>query len=228
MKTILFAFIALFFSFSGVSLLAQKNENREVKDFKEIAVAGKFIISLRQGSNESLRLEGSEEDLSKIETDVSAGKLKIKVKNFAKIGEVKIFIEYKQMEEFSIAGSSVAVFETQHKSDNMTLEIAGSGDITGDFSVKNFEAEIAGSGKIHLKGNAEKQELSVAGSGLIESNEMKTLVCEVDIAGSGDVYVSPEKSLKAEIAGSGIVSYSGNPGNVEASVAGSGKIKKTN
>jgi hypothetical protein len=54
--------------------------------------------------------------------------------------------------------------------------------------------------------------------------ELQTLRTTVSIAGSGNALVHATQAINANIAGSGDVRYSGNPGSVKSNVAGSGSV----
>ena len=68
--------------------------------------------------------------------------------------------------------------------------------------------------------------ISIAGSGNYKGEELKSTNTKVEIAGSGNVTTHATNKLDASIAGSGSITYAGDPSSVEKDVAGSGSIKK--
>ena len=57
----------------------------------------------------------------------------------------------------------------------------------------------------------ERLEVHIAGSGNYRGGDLKAENASVDIAGSGDASYLPITTLKASVAGSGNVTYRGNP-----------------
>ncbi len=70
--TFLFLFLLTIFSFTD----AKAQENRTVKNFHSIANSGAVEVFVKMGGEESLSIEGSDEDVERIETVVQNGILK--------------------------------------------------------------------------------------------------------------------------------------------------------
>jgi hypothetical protein len=66
--------------------------------------------------------------------------------------------------------------------------------------------------------------LRLAGSGDIHAFGLQSNHTEASIAGSGDIEVVSNQSLKARVSGSGDIEYKGNPSKEDTKVSGSGKI----
>lgn len=125
------------------------------------------------------------------------------------------------------------------------LELRGSGDATGtgvvdgDFSlivsgsgaanltgldVPSVAVNLSGSGDATLGGQADAQEVDLSGSGGYDGSGLTTGQTGVQVTGSGDAQVNVSGRLSATISGSGDISYTGSPTEVEKSVTGSGSV----
>ncbi len=105
--------------------------------------------------------------------------------------------------------------------------IGGSGNITVEgLDANRFAVEINGSGGVSASGKASELSIEVNGSGNVEAQELTASEASVEINGSGNVGVMARDYLTATINGSGDITYTGNPGQVSKSVAGSGRIRK--
>ena len=91
------------------------------------------------------------------------------------------------------------------KNDNLSLNISGSGNITGNGEVETLVVKINGSGNLMSK-------------------EIKSKSATITINGSGDAEVFASDSISAKINGSGNIEYFGNPENVDSIINGSGDI----
>jgi len=107
------------------------------------------------------------------------------------------------------------------------FELNGSGDVTiNGLKGEKFSAKIRGSGDLTADGSVDSVDASIAGSGDLKLVDLKAKKVDVSIAGSGGATVSADESFTASIAGSGDISYKGNPANVQSNVAGSGRVHK--
>jgi len=112
------------------------------------------------------------------------------------------------------------------------LNVQGSGEISSSALVAtDLELRVDGSGDIEVTElGAENLSLQVNGSGDIELWTVVTDELRIKVSGSGDVHVAEAAStdLSTLIRGSGDVKVSGNVGNAEISIYGSGDFSGRN
>jgi hypothetical protein len=107
------------------------------------------------------------------------------------------------------------------------IVIRGSSDVdvkglTGD----KFELQVDGSGDAKASGKVATLVAKVNGSGDLNLADVEARDATVEISGSGDVDVWATESVVVSVAGSGDVTYRGDPKKVTKSVAGSGSVRK--
>ncbi len=89
----------------------------------------------------------------------------------------------------------------------------------------SLTAVISGSGDIKISGKGSDASIIINGSGNFKGNTFTVDVASTKISGSGSIYVTANKKIKAVTSGSGTVYYSGNP-SIEKRVVGSGDVRK--
>lgn len=141
-------------------------------------------------------------------------------------GTVNISITVPDLNQIEIAGSGDCTGTTNFNTDQMYIKINGSGDVDVKLNCQKIVSEVSGSGDITLAGSATSHKISINGSGSVDAGELAAVDAEVKVSGSGDVKVNATNILNATIAGSGNISYQGNPVQVKSEVLGSGEIKK--
>ena len=201
-------------------------ETRNVSDYSQIAVAGSFDVKLIAGKEGKLTIQGEDNLLEYLITEVKEGKLKIKWEKGVNINTTKellVTVPFEDIEAVSLAGSGDVFSEDTIKADNLKVALAGSGDIKLDINASSISSAISGSGDIQLTGSSENLKCAIAGSGDINGYELASNNVEVSIAGSGDIKVNAKENLKARISGSGDVYYKGNP-RQDVKVSGSGSV----
>lgn len=203
---------------------------RSVGEYESISSAGWFDVVLVDGQEGKITLKGEENLLEYIETEVKNGKLTIKKEKGVNLrssnwkGGIVITIPIEEVSEVSLAGSGDVISKTTIKTENFKASLAGSGDVTLSVEASNFEASLSGSGDMEFNGSADNFKVSVAGSGDVDAFDLKADNVEASVAGSADLSVTANRALKARVAGSGDITYKGNPTKIDSKASGSGDI----
>ena len=225
--------LALFFAFALLTQLAiaQSNQSIDVGNFSEVSIGGGYTVEMTKGSSTSVKLEGNEEDLSKIEVINEGGRLKIRNKKkkngwgWSKMGRVRIYITFKKLDALYSSGSSSITVKSEVKAGNFKYVGSGSGDTKLSVDADNLEATISGSGEVELDGAASNQTLKITGSGGIRAIDLKSQNAEAIITGSGSMKLHAVENLKVRITGSGSIRYKGDP-RQEVKITGSGSVRR--
>jgi hypothetical protein len=237
-KPVLFPLLAVFalffslFSFTIPYRAVDEEQTRNVAPFSKIGLSYPADVVLRQGSTQSVKVEGDAEQLAQLVTEVENGRLSIRRKNrdneynwSAKKNRAVVYITVPQVTQLSVSGSGKIKGEGTFKSTSLDLAVSGSGNIQLDANVENVSSRISGSGSIELKGQGKQSTVAVSGSGSMKGYDFKTSDAQVSISGSGSCEITATNRLKSSISGSGRVLYAGSP-SVDSRVSGSGSVKK--
>ena len=199
--------------------------------FDQVDVAGPFNVILEQGDSNTVRVEGTTEQLSKITIYVKDGSLYIdqrKQEDGNIFNGMQIFVTCPMVKGIEIAGSGTVTTPQALNVKDIYIEVAGSGRVTlAKMTAQDVKCEIAGSGDITigmLQANEVRNE--IAGSGNIDIAGLTCKNVKNEIAGSGDIVLSNINvdHVKTEIAGSGDVTLLGKIGTHDEDIAGSGKV----
>ena len=204
---------------------------RTTADYDGVECAGSFDYILVEGTEGNITIEGEENLIEYIITEIQNGALVVKVKNDVNLKtsrnkSIKITIPFKEIENVSLAGSGDLWNDNVLASDNLDISLTGSGDIILNIKASKTKASITGSGDVTLKGSTHNLEASVTGSGDFHGFDLEVNDTDVSVTGSGDAKVVCNENLKARVTGSGDIMYKGNPKTEDTKVAGSGSIKK--
>lgn len=210
---------------------AAQEQVRSVSGFNSIGNAGSFAVHVKINGTESLKIDGASAELAAhIETLVKDGHLEIRWKRGEEPhhynGRIDVYVTAKSLSGLSCAGSGSLDVDGTVKGGQVDLSLAGSGSISAGVDAGKLGISVAGSGSFKLKGKAGSTHISVAGSGRLGAKELATDDADVHVAGSGDTYITVNKTLSANIVGSGSVYYSGTGTIGSVSTAGSGRVRK--
>lgn len=227
MKTQLTLLICILTTFA---LSAQKR-TVDVGSFSEFSLGIAGNVYLKQGDDEKVEVDCSDETFEKLEFNVGADRLTIRRKDRNgwsswRTSNVDIYITMKDIERLSVSGSGEINSENTINTDELRLDVSGSGDMDLDVESSEVEIRISGSGSISLNGSSDKAEARISGSGKVKAEDMEVKTFKASISGSGSCYVTASEEVSASISGSGNVYYAGNPDRVIGNSSGSGKVRK--
>lgn len=198
---------------------------RSVTTFDRVDVGGEYDVVIRVGTAQSLVLEGDDNLLPLIRTEVRGGTLHVDADEDMRSREpIRITIGVAALNAVHSGGSSdIAIRDV--RSDAFDASVSGSSDLTANGDFGDLTASISGSGEIHMSGTADRVDGRVTGSGEMDLLEVRARSARVDVSGSGGATVQVSERLDAKVSGSGDVRYRGEPA-VTADVSGSGDVER--
>lgn len=213
-------------------------ELNNVGNFSSIKVLGSTDVEYRQSSGSATKVSiyGSDNLVDFVEVSAVNGVLQVSFKKGVRInsGErrLKVIATSPSLNRVDINGSADVYLKGMLKGSDLSLNIAGSGDIeaenlqytnltsqikgSGDIEMKNVKAthvnaEVNGSGDVSIKGSTDYARFSVRGSGDISADKLTAADVVANVSGSGDISCYASKKLDAKVSGSGDIEYKGSP-----------------
>ena len=182
------------------------SESRELNNFTSIILLGSIDVNIKTSESNNCVVVADDNLIPFIKTEVVNNKLNISLnESYASEEKLVVNINTPNYDEVSLSGSgNINILD--FKNNNLSLNISGSGNITGNGEVETLVVKINGSGNLMSK-------------------EIKSKSATITINGSGDGEVFASDSISAKINGSGNIKYFGNPENVDSIINGSGDIK---
>jgi len=230
---VLLALIALVLTMSGcVNERIEGNHDlvtleRSTQPFSEVISSGSFNVQIIPSTETRIEVKGESNILPHLVIFSNGTTLTIEYSNGYNIHEhypVEVFLYTPVLHAVKLSGSGTV--ECGHFStDNVNLNISGSGAITGDFNVEKLDAVISGSGNMTLTGIATSTSFNISGSGSINAQLLEQEHCNAVTSGSGNIISYVTKTLNATISGSGNIYYLGNP-EIATHITGSGNVLK--
>lgn len=241
MKTTILTFTTLLFLSTTHAQWWEKGEKikgngkvttvtRTTSDFEGISCAGSFDYVLVAGTEGKLTIEGEENLLKHVVTEVKNNILVVKTEKNINLKpsagkNIKVTISFTDINDIALAGSGDLTNNDPIRTSDLNISLAGSGDMVLTVETNSVKGNLAGSGDLTLKGKTNNLDANLAGSGDIHAFDLQANNTDVAIAGSGDAEVVSKENLNARIAGSGDITYKGNPKIEKSKVIGSGSIK---
>jgi hypothetical protein len=184
-----------------------KLEKRNVPAFSAVNISGAYEVEIVVQKEQSLEIEGDDNLLPLIMTDVKNGVLSINnEKSFSTKKALRVRISVPTLDGLTTSGASEFDI-TNVKTDEFNLEASGAGHIQIAGEAKTLEVDMSGAVGLNAK-DLKAQKVNVKTSG----------------AANADVYASEE--LRASVSGAGNIDYYGDPKSVKEDASGAGSISK--
>jgi Putative auto-transporter adhesin, head GIN domain len=231
MKNKISIYLLAFVLISG-SAFAQSKETRTVDTFTKISFGVSGKLYLTQGSPQKVEIEGSKEALSRVQTEVSGGRLKIKTEkswtNWHDEGQIKVYVTVKDIEAVDVSGSGDLVAQTVLTGKDFSFNVSGSGSLEAEVQASgDISTDVSGSGGANLKGKCNNFESSISGSGDVEINAIMNGNASFELSGSGKIVATGRaNTVKASTSGSGEVRGANfQVDSCEIDISGSGDVE---
>lgn len=226
------AILSALILFAAGMLHAQTRQTRNVDTFTKIAFRVPGKLYLRQGSPQKVEIEGKEDVLKEIETDVEGSRLVIENEDrnwkWGDDDEVNVYITMKDIEGLGVGGSGDLIGETKIVTNNINLNVSGSGNMKVEVEASgDMESDVSGSGNIELKGKCKGFNSDVSGSGKVILTLNASEDAEFGVSGSGKIEASGSASrVRTSISGSGrVLAANLETNSCEVRIAGSGDVE---
>jgi len=181
-------------------------QKRQVASFTSISVNGAFTIEVTCQKDLSLEIEGDENVLGFVSTEVGNNILRLDNKQNYSVSEpIRVRISVPNLEGLAVNG-------------------AGHIDVKG---IKNdkFEIDTNGAPTIMVSGTTKMVDIAANGAGKVDTQNLHATRAVVDARGVAKVDLDVSDQLDVEISGPSSVTYSGNPA-VNKNIHGPGKLTR--
>ncbi len=206
-------------------------QTRSVNRYDRIAITGMMEVQLVAGKEGKIDLEAESNLMEFIETEVSGDLLKIGIKKGVNLQPsknypIKLIVTFEDLDALSLTGSGHIRNSDPITARDFKVSVTGSGNMNLDIKTQTLDGTLTGSGDVKLKGNTRDLKCKVTGSGDFLAYEFKAENVTASVTGSGDIEISEENELNANVSGSGDITYMGDPAKQSFKTSGSGKVSK--
>lgn len=184
----------------------RKTEKRSLPSFNAIETSGAFEVQVSCQKPASFEIEGDDNILPLIQTEVRNGVLQV---SSTKGYRTKLPIVLR-----------IAV------PDLASIRSTGAGKFhVSDLKNESFEIRTTGAATIIVEGQSKSVKISSTGAGKIDSHNLLAGKVEVSVTGAASVDVYAGEQLDVTVSGAGRVTYSGDA-KVSKHISGAGQVSK--
>jgi hypothetical protein len=200
---------------------------RNSQPFSQVESRGSFRVVIIPDDATRVEVKAESNVIPYIETWSDGTTLIVEYRDGYNIHEhypVEVFLHTPVLKSIRLSGSG-KVESGSFASEQVDLQISGSGNIDCGFVTGHLTANVSGSGNLNIAGVALSSNLKISGSGQIYAYNFSQKSCLANISGSGNIVTDVDENLEVRISGSGSFYYLGNP-VITSHISGSGKVLK--
>jgi hypothetical protein len=184
----------------------RETQKRQVASFTSISTEGAFNIEITCQKDLGMEVEGDDNVLSLVSSEVSNNVLRLKnTKSYSVSEPVTFKISVPNIEGLSVTGAG-------------RVEIKGMNN-------DKFEIDSEGAPTISVSGNTKLIDIDTSGAGKIDTHNLHAARGVVDSKGVSKIDLDVADQLDVTVSGPSSVTYKGNP-IVNKTVHGPGKVEK--
>jgi hypothetical protein len=184
-----------------------KLEKRSVPVFTALDISGAFDVEISIKPEQSLEIEGDDNLLPLIKTEVKDGVLNINnEKSFSTKHKLRVRISVANLKAISTSGASDI--------------------IASDVKSDDFKIDASGAGKLQLSGETKALDVEMSGAGELAAKDFRAQRVVINSSGAAEADVYASEELTAHVSGAGNVNYYGNPKTINEDRSGAGSISK--
>jgi hypothetical protein len=183
-----------------------QKEKREVASFTSISTEGAFDLQIVCQKPLNLEIEGDDNILALISTEVSNNVLHIKsLRGYSVSEPITLRISVPNLEGISASGAG-------------NIEVSGIGN-------EKFDIDASGAPTIRAAGETRGLNIDASGAGKIDTHRLRAAQVVIDSKGVSNIEVHAGERLDVVVSGPSHVTYEGNA-VVNQTVNGPGKVEK--
>lgn len=208
---------------------------RELSTFNniEIDLPLKTDINVQEGSHPGVRIDGYENVINHIKTEVRNNRLRIYSDLDATwsldVSGVQMQIAVPSLAALGLTGAPMANVHGNIAGKDFKASISGASRLIVDnLNVDNFSSEVSGAACIEINGGTVRRaDYQVSGAAKIQAFPLQSKETSATISGAGKGEFTSLEKLDANISGAGKIVYKGHPA-VSKDISGAGAIADAN
>ena len=203
-------------------------EKRNTGSFTSISVGGGFEVELRHADVTELTIEADDNLIKYIHTDVSDGKLRIRLEEInVHDAHLKVFITAPEINDINAsAAAAVVVKDGLKSSGSIKLQASSGANIKTGVDAPGIVADASSGGELEISGKTMTLKATSSSGSAIHAKDLLSENTTANASSGAKINVHASLSLDATASSGGNISYRGGATDVKKSASSGGDIEK--
>lgn len=230
--------LIILFILSGIRLFAQDEiikENRPVKSFSAISVAGIAHVYLTKADNEKVDVEVNNKEFNeRLVIEVIDNVLTIKMKPRPEGNQGKLYnnvklrvnVSYKDLNSIQAGGATHLYSENAVVSNKLTIQTSGANNTKLEIKASETNVETSGASNLTLSGTSPQFNARTSGASNIKAYNLSSEDVKAEASGTSNIFVTASKTIGAKASGVSNVNYKGDANVVNRELSRMANLNK--
>ena len=201
-------------------------ETRNIpEEFTEVLASEGIDVFVTQDSEFKIRVEGDENIIDLIGTDVRDGKLKIHaIENIGRATK-NVYVSLPNITALKSSSGADLIVQNVVEAESIELDASSGSDLTVELSATEVTADASSGADIKVSGRADMLYADASSGSDIKARDLLVKRCNADASSGADISVNVTESLVADASSGADISYTGEA-SVETKKSVSGSVHK--
>lgn len=200
-------------------------ETRPVGDFTGIHVSAAIDVEITQGDACAVTVEGSEQDIKNLKTEVKDGVLSVSGAVSPNDNETKIKVTVKNLQMLDVSGSSSTTSTNKIITDSLKITGSGASEMKLDVQAADLKTNLSGASVLRISGSTSTISAELSGASQLKGYTLTADKATISTAGASSAHVTANSSLTATSSGASEIHYQGNPAEKNVAASGASNIE---
>ncbi len=203
-----------------------EEEKREVtENFTEVSAAEGIDVYVSQGSDFEILVEGDENIIDLIATDISNNRLRVHAEENIGRATKKVYVTLPQITELRASSGADLKSRTELTADNLELSASSGSLIALELRANQVDADASSGADIKLDGSADELFADASSGANIRARDFEVRICTAGASSGANISVNVEENLTADASSGANINYTGEP-SVKKKKSVSGTVVK--
>lgn len=195
------------------------------EEFTEIHASEGIDVYVTQADEFSIEVEGDENIIDLIGTDIKNGRLRIHaIENIGRATK-KVYVSLPIIDKLDSSSGADLITRNVIEADRISLKASSGADLYIEVKADEITADASSGADIKIEGEANMLYADASSGADIKARDLNTKICDADVSSGADITVNVSESLTADASSGGDIKYSGDA-NVQAKKSASGSVHK--
>jgi hypothetical protein len=226
-------FLALIFAFSSCmnSKTGSGNiikETRSIGSFKSIDASNAVHVDVTMGAKESVVVEADDNIMPYVETNISGGTLKIKLRGINNLTNATINVHVTMQDVNGLNASSAASIESKGMltgSGKIDLESSSAAKVDVELDAPSVTASASSAGEINAKGRTKSIDADASSGASVKAQGLHAENARAEASSGASVSVFASVSIDGTASSGGDVKYTGGAATMKVNESSGGSVK---
>jgi hypothetical protein len=204
-----------------------KQESREVPEFTSVEVGSAIHATIRVGPKALIVLEGDDNLLPLITTEVRAGRLVVRTEGGVNLKPSRpIKVEITTPALVGVAGAGASELDVvAAPAERFAIGASGAAEVAvHEVDAQALTIDASGATRVTLAGKAKSVTLDVSGASHLKADGLTAELVQVDVSGASHVEVGATASVKGDVSGASHLRVVGSPAVRELDTSGASHV----